>query len=242
MQPSLPVTYLQTCLKQLGDIQQSLQNDRLTGRAEPEFEKVGRRKKTRIGIVETYAGVHPLTATQELLSDQAAADRLANLRKRCVAAIPNHAMAPKIDEVVQTFSQAHEALLNDAYRASEGDCRLSDSVVENWRVAYLAVERFVPVFLRATDWTEARLTVRGTEQSEKETPPKSATKQKAGGRPPKWDDFYRLACEVLKADSRASWETIAAKYNKRYATREHLNARRAREIYSRYQKREQNHV
>lgn len=67
------------------------------------------------------------------------------------------------------------------------------------------------------------------------------TKAKTGGRARKWEDFYTLACKVRQDDPRASWETIAAKYNRRYSTREHLDARRACEIFSRYQKREQNH-
>lgn len=69
----------------------------------------------------------------------------------------------------------------------------------------------------------------------------TATKNKTGGRRRKWDDFYRLACEILKANSDTSWDDIAAKHNRRFSSREHLTGKKARKIYSDYRKREQNH-
>ena len=69
----------------------------------------------------------------------------------------------------------------------------------------------------------------------------SPVKAKAGGRKRKWEDYYRLACEILKESPKTSFPEIASKYNRRYSNREHLNGEKARKIFSRYRKSEQNH-
>lgn len=66
-------------------------------------------------------------------------------------------------------------------------------------------------------------------------------KARRGGRKPKWEYFFRLACEILKDNPATSWEDVAAKHNRRYSTREQLDGKKARKIYSEYKQREQNH-
>lgn len=135
--------YLVECLQQFNDIERSLREDRITGPRQADWEMVCRRR-TRFGEIETWAGVYPRTTTQEIIASRAC--KLAQLQDQAIREVPRDGAHPTVTAAVKAVAAAHDALLNDAYRASESDYTFSEGVLERWSAAILDAKAYVSAF------------------------------------------------------------------------------------------------